>query len=276
MARIAAVLTCFNRREKTMQCLENLFKIPKKIDVFLVDDGSTDETAKTVENAFPDVKVINGTGNLFWNRGMHKAWAKAAEGDYDFYLWLNDDVILYPNAIDELLECSLLNEHKAIISGLVEDKYKTEILYGGSGVNKRTIQANGRMQEIQFMNGNIVLIPHSVFQTLGNLDARFHHDLGDVDYGLRAKKNNILVLTSRSPIAQGEKNPISRLRLNKSNLRKRFKWLYAPLGNPPAINFYFRKRHYGLLNALVYYMFLHFINIIPDNVNQTLFGKKYQ
>ena len=38
------------------------------------------------------------------------------------------------------------------------------------------------------MQGNIVLIPRSVAERLGNLEAAFTHQRGDLDYGLRAKK----------------------------------------------------------------------------------------
>src|SRR5690606_4621218 len=93
------LLTCFNRREKTIQSLGALFASIKDvpdicIEIFLVDDGSTDDTAYTVERSFPSVKLIYGNGKLFWNRGMIKAWKQASQHDFDFYLWLNDDTII--------------------------------------------------------------------------------------------------------------------------------------------------------------------------------------
>ena len=45
MNKIAAILTCHNRKEKTLACLHSLFSIISTIDVFLVDDGSTDGTS---------------------------------------------------------------------------------------------------------------------------------------------------------------------------------------------------------------------------------------
>ena len=37
------------------------------------------------------------------------------------------------------------------------------------------------------MNGNIVLVPRSVVQRVGNLDPAFVQPMGDFDYGLRAR-----------------------------------------------------------------------------------------
>ena len=75
MKTIAALITCFNRKEKTILCLTNLFKQPLlnnfELDVFLTDDGCTDGTAEAVGKMFPQVHIIKGDGNLFWNRGMY-------------------------------------------------------------------------------------------------------------------------------------------------------------------------------------------------------------
>ena len=115
---IAVLLTCYNRREKTLNCLKSLFncQLPENhtLVVYLVDDDSSDGTSKAVRNDFPKVNVISGNGNLFWNKGMRLAWETASQtNDYDFYLWLNDDTILDNNAIFQLLETyyELINNH---------------------------------------------------------------------------------------------------------------------------------------------------------------------
>lgn len=276
MNKIAVLLTCFNRVDKTSKCLHNLYKIDSNLKIFLVDDASTDSTAQIIGEYFPQVIIIRGSGNLYWNRGMNLAWTTAAESDdFDFYLWLNDDVLLYEDSLKELFECSRIKNHQAIISGIIESKNSEKVLYGGSDKNKIMLQPNHTIQEIKFMNGNVVLIPKEVFQTIGYLDPIFHHDLGDVDYGLRAIENNFKVYTTRKAVAIGEANPQCRVRLENSNMSKRFKKLYSPLGSNPFINFHFRKRHYGTLNASIYFIFQHFLNVIPDNLNKALFKDRY-
>jgi len=108
--RIAVLITCHNRKPKTLACLTALFnQTPPSsatTDVYLVDDGSTDGTAEEVHQAYPQVKILQGDGSLFWNGGMRKAFSEALKYDYDYYLWLNDDTILYPEAIASLLTTS--------------------------------------------------------------------------------------------------------------------------------------------------------------------------
>lgn len=276
MNDIAVLLTCFNRKEITQKCLKSLFVFNISFDVYIVDDGSTDGTFEMIISEFPEVNIIKGDGNLFWNRGMHKAWEYAKKKNYEYYLWLNDDVELYNNAFEEILGCSKTYNHKNIISGLIETKDKSRVLYGGYDKQKKLIQSSGEMKPITYLNGNFVLVPKFVFNKNGNLDSVFHHDLGDVDYGLRALMKNIKIYSTRVPIGSGKINEISRERLNNTSLIKRFKRLYSPLGANPNVIFSFRKRHYGILNAIIYYIFLIGLNIIPDSVNTLLFKKKYK
>ncbi|WP_372776562.1 glycosyltransferase family 2 protein [Mangrovibacterium sp.] len=271
---ISVLLTCYNRKAYTTRVLESLFKLKQTCDIFLVDDGSSDGTSKAIKEMFPQVVLLNGTGDLFWNRGMHLAWKEASKNDYDFYIWLNDDVFLYEEAFNELIECSTLQKHKALVSGIIESEDKCEVLYGGTNASG-LIHPNGEMNPIKNLNGNAVLIPRYVFEQLGNLDPIYHHDLGDVDYGLRATAKGIGVYTTRKAIASGTKNDLCRVRKNNTNLIGRFKKLYSPLGSHPGINFYFRRKHYGLFKASAFVLYLYLINILPDIAIHWLFGNKY-
>ena len=273
--KLAVIMTCFNRKDITFRCLNNLFNFYKDIDVYLVDDQSTDGTSELVSKYYPQVKIILSNGNLFWSRGMHLAWSYAIKKKYDFFLWLNDDVIIYPNCFKEILECSMLVFNKAIITGILESHDKSEILYGGYNSNNSQIIPNGLMQNVIKMNGNVVLVPQYVFSILGNIDPVYHHDLGDVDYSLRANSKGINVISTRVVVGSCESNELCRVRLSGVTVVKRFKRLYSPLGGSPFINFYFRRKHFGILNALLYFFYLHILNFLPDSLNKLIFKNKY-
>lgn len=275
MIRLAVLLTAHNRCATTLRCLQRVFELKQAADVFLVDDNSSDGTSAAVSSTFPQVCVIAGSGDLFWNRGMYLAWQHATAGNYSHFLWLNDDVVLYDDCFFELLACSALCEHQAIISGIIESHNSKVVLYGGTDSARFLLAPNGAMQPITNMNGNVVLVPAAVYAKLGNLDPHFHHDLGDIDYGLRAQRHNIEVLTTRVAVGSCDRNNTCRVRLWDANLWSRFKKLYSPLGNHPAINFYFRRKHYGLSNALTYFVFIHLLNIVPDVLVRLVFGNKY-
>lgn len=131
------------------------------------------------------------------------------------------------------------------------------------------------MQVVLNMNGNVVLVPRGVFEVLGNLDPVLHHDLGDVDYGYRAARAGIPVYTTRTVVGSCDRNEICRVRQENSTVSRRFKRLYSPLGSNPRINFYFRRKHHGLMNAVLYYAHLHVINLLPDKIIRLAFGARY-
>ncbi len=267
------IITCHNRKTKTLACLKTLFEILPEGEVYLTDDGSTDGTTEAVKASFPQVHVIIGDGSLFWNGGMLAAWREALKGNYEEYIWLNDDVELYPVFYKELKECC--KDNNCIVSGLIEDLDTRQIIYGGYDENKRLIKANGISQEIFWMNGNVVLVPKAVVEKIGILDDYFHHDLGDVDYGMRARENGVEVLSTRKAIAAGYRNDVCRVRKWGTSLIKRFQALNKPLGSPLDKNFYFRRKHFGILHAIAYILKILLLNLLPDWLVKKVWGDTY-
>lgn len=262
--KIAFLLTCHNRKEKTKHCLCSLFEVLPDAKVYLVDDGSTDGTSEMITSCFPSVNLIKGDGNLFWSRGMHKAWTEANKYGYDFVIWLNDDLILYDYFLDELFDCYYSTNPNTIITGIIVDRDTKEVIYGGYDKEGRLLQIDGKIQSAHEMNGNVVLVPKCVVDTIGIMDSKFHHTGGDTDYGYTAKENSIQVLTTKRAVAEGYINHFDRIHKWGTNLLERIKFLYSPLGDTPFIEFYFQKKHFGLANAIITYFYIHILCLLPD------------
>lgn len=269
-ARIAVLITVHNRKDKTLKCLNGIHsqQIPNtiNIEVYLTNDGCTDGTAEAIREFFPDTNIIDGDGNLFWNRGMYKAWSAAEESDYDFYLWLNDDTILFENAIASLLSTSDIMNNEAIIVGYTIDSKRERITYGGRNKYTGLITDVKGITECDTFNGNIVLIPRQVYKLVGKNDPVFHHAIGDTDYGLRAQKMRIKSYIS--DVACGICDSHDKLpKWSDKNipLHKRIKFLYSPGGNGanPIEFFIYKKRHYGLLAAIMTFISNHIHLLFP-------------
>ena len=88
---LAVIMACHNRRESTLSCLTALKnqKLPDNVsvEVYLLDDGSSDGTSEAVHSKFPDVQILQGDGTLFWNRGMHRSFSAAIRKGFDYY-WM--------------------------------------------------------------------------------------------------------------------------------------------------------------------------------------------
>jgi GT2 family glycosyltransferase len=270
MKTIAVLLTVFNRKEKTVACLQNLLlqELPKGfvLDVFLVNDGCTDGTPEAVKAQFPLVNIINSNGNLFWNRGMHLAWQTAAKTkDYDFYLWLNDDTMLNEKALTVLLKTSLQKEHQSIIVGSTSGlDSNEEVTYGGRSNKTGLLFPENKLIICDYFNGNIVLIPKYTFKKVGINDPVFHHALGDFDYGLRAGKLgfNHYVAPDFLGRCDVHETLLTWCNSNKS-FKQRWKAFKSPLGNNPEEFFIFKKRQDGFFIAVITYVTIHFRVIFP-------------
>ena len=218
--KIAVLMTCYNRRKTTLSCLAALEKQECNFDVYLVDDGSSDGTADAVNREYPQVRILQGDGNLFWVGGMRMAFAEAMKNGYDYYLWLNDDTILEPQAIDKLLKIhhELASQDKAdsIVVGSTKDSITGQPTYGGAVKSKRWysnkyefLQPQHELQECDTMYGNCVLIPHSVATKVGNIDSAFIHSFGDLDYGLRARQLGCSIWVAPEYIGTCSQNSVS-------------------------------------------------------------------
>lgn len=263
MKTIAILLTCHNRKNKTLHCLSNLFKQNEKFDVYLVDDGCTDGTATAIRIQFPTINIIEGNGNLFWNRGMYLAWQRASIKEYDYYIWLNDDTFLFENSLSMLLESSKKFNDSAIIIGACcdpEDKQKTTF----SGIiNGKELSPNGKgEQECKFFGGNFVLIPKYVFNKCGLLDPYYQHSFGDTDYAVKAQKNKIKIYLAPQYAGTCVKDAgaayIPWLDMSKS-FKERWRALHSPLGySIPKEVFYFYKKKNGFFIAFLHYCSVYY------------------
>lgn len=248
MKRISVLMTCYNRKEKTLSCLGTLIqnKLPAgyELDVTLVDDGCSDGTADAVKKKFPSVRIIVGDGSLFWNGGMRLAWQAAIDVGYDYYLWLNDDVMLYQDAIKKLIATYVYEtvSKDSIIIGATKDNETGGTSYSGILVQKGLVSCSFPRVEpretpvmADTMNGNFVLIPHEVVSNIGNLFEGYTHGIGDYDYGMQAVAKGYKLWVAPGYVGEcsGHEVANSRYDSNKS-LKERVKSLSAPSGLPPV------------------------------------------
>lgn len=270
--RLAVLMTCYNRCNTTLVCLQALYKQNTIFDVYLVDDGSSDGTSDAVRANYPAVKILKGTGNLFWVGGMRLAFAEALKENYDYYLWLNDDTILDPNVLSKLFAThnDLIEKGfpHSIIVGSTRDAITGKPTYGGAVRSKHWysnkyefLQPSQEIQECDTMYGNCILIPRSVAQKVGNLDPAFIHSLGDLDYGLRARKLGCSVWVAPGFIGTCSKNSIQGSWVDtKLPIGDRLRKALQPKGFPIRAWTVFARRHSGPFWFL--YWFLPYLRAI--------------
>lgn len=254
--KIVALLTSHNRRDLTLRCLESFFsqrlESNPRLEAIVVDDGSTDGTGDAVLAAFDAAQVIRGDGTLFWARGMQLAESHAVSGRPEFLLWLNDDVVLEPWALEHLLATATTCPDAVIVGGLL-DPETSVVTYSGVVMSRwhplrtRFIEPVGRPREADAFNGNAVLVPRLVYERVGPIDGVFSHAQADFDYGLRARKAGFRVIVAPRAVGtcrRGEHRPFADTTLP---LRRRWELIQSPKGIPMGSHARYLRRHGGPL-----------------------------
>ena len=244
MKRIAVLMTCYNRVQTTLSCLESLFacSVPDGIglDVWLVDDASPDETGKKVKAIYPDVHILKSEGDLYWCRGMRYAWEQASSySDYDYYLWLNDDVKLVHDAIFRIIRNSLIQADASIVYGSTTEDGTPE-----------TPKTYG-MRRYGEMNGNFVLVQKKVFQKVGYIYGGFHHAYGDHDYAWQAIKRGISLVECDKIIGRCLREPVRYSHMDGRSLIGRLKLLVDVKGYNLHDAVIYKYRKSGIIGAIL-------------------------
>lgn len=271
---IAILMTCHNRREITLRCLEYLFVACGNcndvvFDLWLVDDGSSDGTAEAVKRRFPQVTIIHGDGNLFWAKGMHRAWTVAANSrHYDFYLWLNDDVVLKSNALlsilsdyDKLsnyqtikrsnLKLQFSNSFPLVIIGACsEDESEQRCSYGATNSKDQRIIPNGSPQKADgWLNGNCVLVSNEVYSEVGMISDEYSHARADYDYAERLKRLGIPFYCSSAYV--GSCKDGFRAKMCVKSFWQRIQMLWQPGYWNLHDLWLIRRRYHGIMPAIL-------------------------
>ena len=262
--KIKVVFTCFNRKEKTLKCVERLIEGNKSVNFkfVVVDDGSTDGTADALNSGdyASALKVLKTAGNFYYSRGMNYGmqYILKEEETADYLLMVNDDVEFFENSIEELIKQSK-DRNEAVIVGVTCDEKRQQtygaIRYNGGFSVKYHMVLHGENTECDTFNANCVLIPYHLFKKTGAIDDYYIHSLGDFDYGLSLKRNGAHIYSSEGYVGICNRNSIKNTWLDKSlSLKKRIKLKESAKGSPTKQWFYFLNKNFGLLKAVTFTM----------------------
>lgn len=271
MPKVAFLIASFNRADLTLNALSAIKRASEllplyEIKIFLLDDASTDGTPDRVRDAHPDVELIQGTGQLYWNRGMCRAYGVALQhGPWDTYVLLNDDLEIEPQVLANVLVAhnDLNRQRPTILVGSVVTQ-AGELIYGGFrriGPSRplaleRVPPSSRKFEEIDTMNGNMVVIPGQAMQSLGGLNPAYHHNYGDIDLGYRARSLGVALLLYTGIVGITGKNPAEGEKLKARNLIGRARMLF---GTPNGISQYVKFMwEHGLRPLIVIYAIKNF------------------
>lgn len=195
---ISIIILTWNGLKYTELCLNSLkgSAINDKLNVYVVDNGSTDGTIEYLEG-IEWVTLIKNNENLGFVKGNNVAIEHIKDGDI---VLLNNDIIItqdnwleliqktaYENKEYGIVGCRLINEKKMLLHAgtyiYPETNWGQQI--GGGEKDIGQYQINREVEGIVFA---CAYIKREVIEKLGGLNDAFFSYFEDTDYCLAAKK----------------------------------------------------------------------------------------
>ena len=202
MSSYGIALPVRNRKAFTLAILQQLTEqiepvnsLQQDFQIVVVDDASSDGTPELIEQQFPSVHLIRGDGELWWTGAIAQAMMYISDKlQTDYIIWLNDDITLADDFIEQVLQHCQLPDSKVLIGGVTADQQHPDWIVFGGVVAGQLVndvsQFNQPVLEVDTLNGNIAILPSRIVADIGLPDTkRFRHYGGDFEYICRAKEN---------------------------------------------------------------------------------------
>jgi GT2 family glycosyltransferase len=261
---VAIILVNWNGYEYSRQCLESLRLCTyRHFKIILIDNASHDNSGKKLAEEFPEVIFHQNNSNLGFTGGNNVGLKLALASDFEYSLLLNNDTIVEPNFLEQLINYMEDNDTCAAVQPKIFYLHNKALLWnaGGKfhswigisrtiGLGKSDSAKYANIQSTDWISGCCMLIKNSVVEQVGLLDENFFAYYEDVDWSLRIRKAGYhLTYIPQSTIYHAAGASVKRdIRINEGNLN-------------PVIHFYDTRNHLYLLRKH-HKGFKLFINLI--------------
>lgn len=198
---ISVVIPIHNRKHFTRECLTGLRKQTYcDYNIIVVDDGSTDGSKDMIHEEFPEVTIMNGTGNLYWTAAVNMGIEHALRAGADYVLTLNNDGFPEEQFLRKMSEWAE-RMPRSIFCSYEIDALTRKPYYGGEiidwtwGSSRFLLDELSEEQRhgvypVSVAPGRGMLIPRIVFETIGLFDARsLPHYMADYDFACLARRH---------------------------------------------------------------------------------------
>jgi len=208
--KVCLVIVTWNKQADVLNLLDSLTRLDyKNIETVVVDNASTDDTVKSIRQRFPGVTLIENQKNLGGSGGFNSGMRYGLTKDFKYFWLLDNDVIVQPDALKQLIEVAEGNPQFGQIGSKIcylnAPKTIQEI---GAKINWRTgegqpIKTGAPDQnisdtpfEVDYCAACSVLVRAEAAQQAGLMDERFFVFFDDKDFSQKIKANGWQVIAA--------------------------------------------------------------------------------
>jgi hypothetical protein len=195
--RIVALVLNWNGAEHTVRCLDSLRNVDyPSMRTLVIDNGSTDGSPGRIHAAHPGVELIETGENLGYAGGNNLGIRRALDGGADYVWVLNNDVVVEPSSLDELIAAARATPGAGIIGSSVwaaaggQTPQVELAAYRWRGEYRLPSPCpESGLHEIDDIAGASALLSAAMLRETGGFEERFFHYWEDVEFCARARQH---------------------------------------------------------------------------------------
>lgn len=212
MKKAAIIIVNWNGKKFLKNLLDSVFKQTyKSFDVYLVDNGSIDESSEYVKKTFPKIKIIQLDKNYGFAKGNNEGIKEAfKDKKVEYIVCLNNDTIVDKNWLRELIKTTEKKENIGAVQSKIFLEDQKTIHSTGSLINwdfssssrdfGKVSQYSNEEGEIESAIGCSLLLKRKVLDRIGLYEEFYKSYKEDDEICLKIKKANFKVFYSPSSI----------------------------------------------------------------------------
>ena len=181
--KVSIIIVNYNGKELLQKCLDSLLKVNyDNFEIILVDNNSTDGSVEFITKNYPSLIIIKLDSNKGFAEPNNVA-AKISKGKY--LLFLNNDTVVTPNFISEMVKVMETDKKIAVCQSLLL-KPDGSIDSSGDFIDDLGVVYNSKtkideIREVSSARGASMLVRSDIFEKLDGFDQKFFVTFEDVD-----------------------------------------------------------------------------------------------
>jgi GT2 family glycosyltransferase len=263
--RIAVVVPVHNKLALTVRFIKSFERVRyPHYTLLIVDAGSTDDTAQTLDRDHPSVVRLHRNGDLWWSGGTNLGVRWALAERFDYVLTINNDTLVHPDFLSHLVETAVAHPRTIVgarinfldepgkiwsVGGYVNWRDGVVLqLRDHGGREDETLARRANPCTAEILTGCGTLVPAACYREIGLYDERWcpqYH--ADSEFILRAGRRGWKPLVDLRAVVW---NDVQSTCWSQRLFSRRSPWFWRPV---LAIHWRYCPKRYLLRSLWGYY-----------------------
>lgn len=198
---IVTIILNTNRRDDTLACIASLIAndYPNH-HIIVLDNASSDGSAAAIAERFPQVEIIHLQANRGYAGNNNVGIAAAIEQGADWVFVLNEDTILAPDCLSQMIDAAQQHDHIGVVGPMVYHHNEPHTIQSAGGrldrfwvshhiaENEPDTGQFAAPRRVDWISGCAILVHRDVVRQTGSLDERFFYYWEETEWCLRATR----------------------------------------------------------------------------------------